>query len=242
MCYFCMYNNFRKTQIALFACMVVALSACKKEVIPQPDFILQYDSPAGSYNAVSQYRWETTQNYQLLPFTAISYIGASSADSILIRFTSTIQDRGGHPGLEVSFSKLFSRNQLDSLSGRYIIKNEADFYNVFKTGSIAAAEQVSGVNREGLEIRLQDLKTYVLGGNVSATLPAYSDTANLSEVSTSEKNIDFAALAKLGIVTENPVRLIMVDVKFKCKLFNKDLAGDSLILTNGRFQGFFQDR
>ena len=222
--------------VSLVAIFLFLVEGCKKKTTwPEPDFILSYQTSQGTYNQISQYRWGKNEDHQLIPEANVSWTNTPNRDSFLLDYTSYLKDKSGRPIIGIVIRKNFLSNQLDfPQSGPPVVKNSDDFYNIFKTGKVS----ISANGQEGLNCTLHDSTLYLL----QAFGPAYLDTANYFEITTANQDVDFSSLHVQNIISTNSYRALMVTINFKCKLFNSSLPTDSLILSNGVFQGYFIDR
>lgn len=225
--------------MSFFFAIIACFTGCNKDTWPQPHFILKYTAVGGTYNKEADYN-SNNPSYDLTPLTSISTF-VLSADSILIRFNSELLDVDGNHQATVSVTKLFHRSQLDSTSTGYRIKNDNDFYSLFTAGTRQiGSDQLTDPYREGMAIIIKDTTPYMFEPPMFTVPTApQQDAQNSFEIMNSETDINFISVD--GLPTLQPLRLIMVTVNFKCRLYNFNSPNNERIFTNGTFQGYFRD-
>lgn len=231
--------------VSLMLLFGLALEACKKDVIfPEPDLLLIYTLDTVVYSEKSEYRFNKSENYQLTPANTVTQV--QGIDSVLMRYASALIDKDGRPTIQVIFSKRFHRNQLDSLAGgKFIPKNNEDFYSTFKTGNAQIVSYDSTyLIKEGIDFTYQSTTDYYTFHSSGSFIPPVSaqDTSNLFDVEKVNSDVDFGELVRLGVIPYNTFRGVMVTVNFKCRLYATNPPNSPLVLTNGTFQSVFIDR
>lgn len=217
--------------------MLAGLPACKKGTWLQPVFIAQYTANGTPYYKQADYNTNAA-GYAITPVTDIATIGNNN-DSITRRYGSSLVDANGLNSITVYIVKKFHRNQLDSITNGYRIKNENDFYNLFKAGNIGVYNTPAGPTA-CIDIAIRDTGEYVFNPPQFATpVPAGQDTANGFEITNSTTAINFIGIE--GLPTLVPLKLIMVTIRFKCRLYNMSSVHNERIFTDGIYQGYFAD-
>ncbi len=224
---------------------VLGLESCKKDVIlPEPDLVLSYTTNGGTYYEHSNYRFNKNESYQLTPATTVTQV--QSIDSVLMKYSSALIDKDGRPTIQVTFSKKFHRNQLDSLAGGKLIpKSSEDFYSLFNTGNAhIVSYDTSYLVKEGIDFTYQSATEYYTFHSSGSFVPpiAALDISNSFKIEKVNSQVDFGELVRLGIIPYNTFRGIMVTVSFNCKLYSTNPPNTPLMISNGTFQSVFIDR
>lgn len=218
-------------------------SSCRKrDVIPAPILRLEYNSALSNYSGYTQYDFSSS-SFQLQPSTSVTFSISPLGDSIELSFLSQLKDKTGLPSTIVIVSKRFARNQCDSTTTGWVLKNDDDFSNVFEQSNIESRYFDGSSMRDGLYLALS-----LSGANyeLPLTYNSHIDTTNqfvIAEVvfdTPEEQKVDWSKLISDGIVPSSPCRKAMVRFNFRCKLF--DGLNDSTVFDNGVYQGVFVDR
>jgi hypothetical protein len=230
----------KSTSLHLIVALLYALgfSTCKKDTWPQPHFIMQYNAAGNTYRNEADYN-SNSQAYDLTPLSSITTIAVSS-DSVLLRFVSSLTAADNLHSITVSVTKQFHRNQLDSSATSYRIKNNDDFYNLFKQGHLNVYTYPATSNDPTIDIVIRDSGEYVFEPpQFTPPVPATLDPENKFEIMNSNTDINFISVD--GLPELVPLRLVMVTINFKCRLYNAASPNNERIFTEGVYQGFFRD-
>ncbi len=225
-------------RLYLVAVILYALgfSTCKKDTWPEPHFIMQYTAAGHSYSKQVDYNTNASA-YDITPAASVaSYV--VSSDTIIMRFTSSLTDADNQHAINVSITKPFHRNQLDSTATGYRLKSNDDFYNLFKEGSPGVYTYPATSNNPTIDIVIRDSGQYVFEPpQFTPPVPAAQDTENSFEILNSNTDVNFISVD--GLPTLVPLRLIMVTIRFKCRLYSINYAHNERIFTDGTYQGYF---
>lgn len=147
-------------------------------------------------------------------------------DTSIINFSSSITTQQGE-GVEIEFVHFLPNEQLrvlpDSLN--YVLSSQAQFERLLAIGAYPYREEVVSHYRSGVIIRYRDGQ-----GNIwtSATHPKAS--GNTFQI------VDSAKYPTLSAFNNS---LQKVKMNFTCTLY--DAKGDSLVLKEGEFLGFYEN-
>lgn len=228
------------------ASLLIAHGCKKPAYFPGPAFILQYDIGTETYGGFSNYSFNNFSP-QLIPGRTRAIIPDPFSDSVLISYGSLLKDKSGRPLVVMEISKYYLRSQLDSAKG-WIPKSDADFYDIFKIGRLS----IEGpTDKEGVDIIVNSTNaSYLFQSSADFVLPvpAHLDSFNHFEITdvlvggSPSDSLDWSKLYRDNLLFSIEARKVLVKFNFKCKLYNFDSPHDSILLTEGVFQGFFTDR
>jgi hypothetical protein len=227
-----------KKVLLLMALCILVLSDCKKKAINYPIFTLQYQSSKGNY---SQTETENVvnSNFPLIAWANTTLSGSPSADSITMIYSSILRAANDQPFIQISIYHTYAKSQLDSIAfGQWVPKNENDFYNIF-SGSFSI-NNFPNNSFSGVALTLNpggDTVFYAFPNN-------YNDTANHFEVTaTGSYMLDWYYLMENFCGQPSCVYTpILVSASFSGRLTNLNPPYDTLVVTNGYYQGVFVDR
>jgi hypothetical protein len=165
---------------------------------------------------------------------------------MIIVFKSSLTDTVNGVFALLSIAKVFHRSQFDSTGYGWVLKNDDDFFSTFSKGKINVLNGQPYENQEGVGLNIN------VGGNVYQTHPVaigvshsykpHLDFYNEFTIEDSHTEIDWGVLSLTGMLPNYQARKVLVNFSFKAKLVNNNNPNDSIVITNGRFQGFFADR
>lgn len=227
--------------------ILLSVGCGNKTPITNPELTLQYDAAFGNYYGYTKY--DANGTYQVLPIVSTITAASSSVDTVEILYRCKLTDQSGFPSVTISFSKKFNKNQLDSNGGKWITKVDDDFYNLFATGNVDIACYGCNPPREGIDMQfVNSISTYIFQSSASNNLiispPAYTVASNQFNVTEAKHfDINWDWLYSKHVLTDNfNSRKVLVKLNFKAKLYNTVMPHDSIVITNGIFQGVFADR
>jgi hypothetical protein len=226
----------KKTLIPLFL-SIMLICGCKKKTNTFPVFTLQYQSSKGNYSQSETMNVIST-NFPLTVTAFASNFGNSSADSISISYASILRASGGMPFAQVQLNHTYAKNLVDSVNNQWVTKNTNDFYNIFNNNFKISSPFSGSDNTVNLSLRLaMDTVFYSFQNN-------YADTANHFEIiETSSYWLDWYYLMENSCNQPNcGINPVLVSARFSGKLTNPNPPYDTLVVSNGFFQGMFVDR
>lgn len=233
----------KKILISLFA--LINFTACKdREEYMDAVTKIQYQSNIGSY---SNYYIPNTKKGTTELIAAHSFSYQISSDSVCIGYRSYIADAMGSLATLTLFKK-YSKNDLDSSESRWIPKTDALFYDVFKTGKLKIKwYSNSDPQYEGADIDLtKNSERYIYQNSplsgLNIPIPSYQDPANEFEIVNINTSREWFTFAYRDVPASEQARKVMVEIKFKCKLYKVTSPHDEALITEGTFQSYFADR
>lgn len=224
------------------------MSGCsKREFLPDPELILSLNSSTYNYFGSSSIKLAQNANFSLLGYRGISTgIIPWASDSMDIVYKSFLTDTLNNISALLSITKVYHRNQLDSTSYGWVLKNSDDFFSIFSKGKMNVLSSEAYAKNEGVSFQIstnsKHYHTHPNGFGISHSVIPHLDPSNEFIVEDTHTEINWGALSLTGLLPNIEARKVLVNFSFKAKLINNDNPNDSIIITSGRFQGFFADK
>lgn len=230
----------RTLPVFLAVFVLLGFAGCKKEFPAKPVIILQYDVNGNSFS-----RSETvSSNKTLFTSASANWSAMTSADSIIMIYSSTILNGSSTPVATFTLYKAYSKIDLDNVNGgtAYIPKTDALFYEAFKTGNTKVRWLGQAQNEPaGFSFALST-NDGAYTSSPANTTSNYPETETEYKIVSSTSDIDWLVLQlNNNDLPSTGARKVMVNIEYKCKLFNVNNQSEE-VLTNGIFQSYFIDR